>query len=142
MFLVITERKIGDNDTIDATFYAVAAEAFESELHDGVEVTHQNEGDVYVLADVAQLLEKEFQRHTVADCLGSGILDDNTVCHGIAERDSDFNHTDSVSLERADYFGRTVQGGSAGAEINGKDVFLVAGEKLINFIHDVEILKG
>ena len=36
MFLVITEREIGDNDAVDTTFHTFTAEILKSELHDWV----------------------------------------------------------------------------------------------------------
>ena len=36
MFLIITEREIGDDNTINTTFHAFTAEVFKSELHDWI----------------------------------------------------------------------------------------------------------
>lgn len=53
---------------------------------------------------------------------GGGILDDNAVGHGVTERNSDFNHADSVSFEGTDNVGCTVEGGTACTKVNGQQI--------------------
>lgn len=133
--LVVAEGKVGDDDAVDAAPGALLAEGFETELHDGVEIAHQHEGDADVAADVAQLFEEETERHSVAQGTGGGVLDDDAVRHGVAEGDADFNHLHAVAFEGADDVGGTVEGGTAGAEVDGQQVFGAVLEELVNAIH-------
>lgn len=134
-FFVILEREVGDDDTIDAAFHAFPAEGFEAELHDGVKIAHEDKGDVYVIADIAQLLEKQAQGHTVAESLGSGILNDNAVSHRVAEGNADFNHVDVVAFEGTDDVSGAFQSGTTGTEVDGQQVLGTVLEKLIYTIH-------
>ena len=136
LFLIISEGKVGNNHSVDTTFHALATEVLKSELHDRIQVTHKYKWYFHILANITQLFEKEFQGHAVTQCPGSGILNNNAIRHRITEGNPDFNHTDSVLFECTDYIGSTVQCRITCTEINGKYIFLIAIEKLINSIHD------
>ena len=137
---VIAEREVGNDDAIDAAFHALLAEGFEAELHDGIEVPHKDEGDADIATDVAQLFEKQAEGHAVVQGAGGGILDDNAVGHGVTERNSDFNHADSVSFEGTDNVGCTVEGGTACTKVNGQQILGAVLEKLVNAVqHTISI---
>lgn len=131
---IIAEGEVGDDDAIDATLGTFLAEGLEAELHDGVEIAHKDEGDADVAADVSQLLEEKAEGHAVAQGTGGSILDDDAVGHGVAERDADFDHLHAVAFEGADDVGSTVEGGTAGAEIDGQQVLGAVLEKLVNAV--------
>lgn len=71
---------------------------------------------------------------------GGGILDDNAVGHGVTERNSDFNHADSVSFEGTDNVGSTVEVGTACTKVNGQQILGAVLEKLVNAVqHTISI---
>ena len=71
---------------------------------------------------------------------GGGILDDNAVGHGVTERNSDFNHADSVSFEGTDNVGCTVEVGTACTKVNGQQILGAVLEKLVNAVqHTISI---
>ena len=43
---IFPEREVGDDDAINATLSAILTEPFKAVLQDGVQVTHQYEGNV------------------------------------------------------------------------------------------------
>lgn len=135
-FLIVLERKVRDDDAVDATFHTLPAESFEAKLHDGVEVSHEDERDADVATDVAQLLKKDAQGHAIAEGLGGGVLDDDAIGHRITERDADFNHVDTIAFESADDVGGAFQSGATGTEIDGQQVFGAVLEKFIYTIHN------
>ena len=137
---VIAEREVGNDDAIDAAFHALLAEGFEAELHDGIEVPHKDEGDADIATDVAQLFEKQAEGHAVVQGAGGGVLNDNAVGHGVTERNSDFNHADSVSFEGTDNVGSTVEVGTACTKVNGQQILGAVLEKLVNAVqHTISI---
>ena len=75
----------------------------------GLRYPIKDERDADIATDVAQLFEKQAEGHAVAQGAGGSILDDNAVGHGVTERNSDFNHIDSVFFEGADNVGSTVE---------------------------------
>ena len=131
---VIAEREVGNDDAVDAAFHALLAEGFEAELHDGIEVSHKDKRDADIATDVAQLFEKQTEGHAVVQGAGGGILDDNAVGHGVTERNSDFNHADSVSFEGTDNVGSTVEVGTACTKVNGQQILGAVLEKLVNAV--------
>ena len=137
---VIAEREVGNDDAIDAAFHALLAEGFEAELHDGIEVSHKDKRDADIATDVAQLFEKQAEGHAVVQGAGGGVLNDNAVGHGVTERNSDFNHADSVSFEGTDNVGCTVEGGTACTKVNGQQILGAVLEKLVNAVqHTISI---
>ena len=60
-FLVIGDiigvRQVGDDHSVYAGLYATGAEFLETVLHDGVQVAHQDDRDLYFAPDLFQLLE-------------------------------------------------------------------------------------
>ena len=68
------------------------------------------------------MFEKQTEGHAVVQGAGGGILDDNAVGHGVTERNSDFNHADSVSFEGTDNVGSTVEVGTACTKVNGQQI--------------------
>ena len=54
---------------------------------------------------------------------------------GSTERDTDFNHADSVLFESTDNVGSTVESGTACAEVNGQQILGAVLEKLVNSVH-------
>lgn len=133
-FLIFAERQVGDDDAVDAARRTLPAECLESELHDGVEVAHQDEGDADVPADVPQLPEEQAEGHAVAQGAGGGFLDDNAVGHGVAEGDAYLNHAHAVAFKGADDVGGAVQCGAAGAEVDGEQVGGMALEELVDTV--------
>ena len=131
---VIAEGEVGNNDAVDAAFHALLAEGFEAELHDGIEVPHKDKRDADIATDVVQLFEKQAEGHAVVQGAGGGILDDNAVGHGVTERNSDFNHADSVSFEGTDNVGSTVEVGTACTKVNGQQILGAVLEKLVNAV--------
>ena len=80
------------------------------------------------------MFEKQTEGHAVVQGAGGGILDDNAVGHGVTERNSDFNHADSVSFEGTDNVGCTVEGGTACTKVNGQQILGAVLEKLVNAV--------
>ena len=42
VFLIVFERKVGNDDSVNAAFGALPAEVVKAELHDRVEISHQD----------------------------------------------------------------------------------------------------
>ena len=135
MLFVVLEGQVGDDYAIDAARFTLPAERFEAEVHNGVEVAHQDERDADIATDVAQLLEEEAERHAVAQGAGGGVLNDDAVGHGVAEGDADFYHVHSVLFEGADNVGCAAEGGAAGAKVDGQQVFGAVLKKLVDAVH-------
>ncbi|EGF51224.1 hypothetical protein HMPREF9446_03605 [Bacteroides fluxus YIT 12057] len=134
-FFVILEGEVGDDDTVDAAFGTLPAEILETELHDGVEVAHEDERDVDVTANVLQLFEKEAEGHAVPEGAGGGVLDDDAVSHRVAERDADFYHVDSVLFKGTDNIGCTFQVRTAGTEVYGQQILGAVLEKWVDAVY-------
>ena len=134
-FFVILEGKIGDNDTVDATFYAFLTEGFEAEFHDRVEIAHQDERNTDIAADIAELFKQNTQRHTVAKSARGSLLDNDAVGHGVTEWNADFDRVDTIAFKSADDVGSAFQSWATGTEVNGQQVFRAVLEKLIYTIH-------
>ena len=96
IFFVFAERQVGNDDTVDTAFGAFPAKSFEAKLHDGVKIAHQDKRNMYILPDVFQLFEQQVECHAVAQRLGGCLLDDNAVCHRVAEGDANFYHVHTV----------------------------------------------
>lgn len=90
-------------------------------MQDGVEITHKDQRYFYLVLDRFQLLEKQLYGHTVFQCLSSSTLDDGTIGERIAEGDAHFNHGDATTLHGENHFGSTLEGGTTGTEIKGKE---------------------
>ena len=136
-FFVILERKIGNNNAVDTTFYAFLTESLEPEFHDRVEIPHQDERNTDIATDIAELLKQNTQRHTVAKSTRGSFLDNNAVSHRVTEGNTDFNRMDPIAFEGADDVGSTFQGWTTSTEVDGQQVFRAVLKKLIYTIHDV-----
>ena len=132
---VILERQVRDDHPVDAHLHAALTEALEPESEHGVEVAHQDEGDVHVGADAFQLGEKFLEGHPVPQGLGGGVLDHGAVGHRVAERDPDLDHRHALPGEGADDVRRAVQGGRAGAEVDGEQSLRIAAEESVYTVH-------
>ena len=104
-------------------------------LEDGVEVAHQQQGDVYRAADVGQLVEEAAQAHAIAQRGGGGLLDDGAVGQGVTEGDAYLNHVHARFLQGLDGGGSAVGGGAAGTEVDGEDAAALGLEKLVYTVH-------
>ena len=86
-------------------------------------------------AHAIKLLKEDAERHSVVQGAGGGILNDDAVCHRIAERDADFYHIYSVLFECTDYIGCAVERGEAGTKVDRQQVFGAVLEELVDTIH-------
>jgi Tat protein secretion system quality control protein TatD with DNase activity len=82
----------------DAACLTLPAEILKTILHDGIQVAHQHQRNADICADLLQLAEKFAERHAVAQGLCGCVLNDRTVGHRVAKRDTDFNHLYSFPL--------------------------------------------
>ena len=96
---VFGEGEVGDDDAVNPGLAATFAEMLEAILHDGIEVTHQDDRNVNLRTHLFQLAEEEAEAHSVAQGLCRSLLDDRAVRHRVGEGDADFNHVDSRLLE-------------------------------------------
>ena len=55
---LIIEGQVRDDDTANATFYTRLTERVNAVLHDGVQIAHQHEWDLYFVLDGFQLAEE------------------------------------------------------------------------------------
>ena len=132
---IVGKGKVGEDDAVDADFGAAGTEGLKAEAEDGVEVTHEDERQADVAADVGQVVEEPAERHAVAKGVGGGALDDGAVGHGVTKGDADFDQVDAVALQSADGVGRSVGARCAGAEVNGEQVATTALEEGFYTIH-------
>ena len=132
---IILERQVRDDDSVHAHFRAARAEGLEAEAEHGVEVAHQDEGDVHVAADAFELLEELLEGHPAAERLRGGVLDHGTVGHRIAEGDADLDHVHAFAGEGADHVGGAVGTRRARAEVNGEQALRLAAEELVYSVH-------
>ena len=132
---VFAQGQVGDDEAVDAARPAVLAEGFEAELEDGVEVAHQQQGNVYRAADVGQLVEEAAQGHTIAQGGGGGLLDDGAVGQGVTEGGAYFDYVHARVLQGLDGGGGAVGGGAAGTEVDGEDAAALGLEKLVYTVH-------
>ena len=132
---VFAQGQVGDDEAVDAARPAVLAEGFEAELEDGVEVAHQQQGNVYRAADVGQLVEEAAQAHAAPQGGGGGLLDDGAVGQGVAEGDAYLNHVHARVLQGLDGGGGAVGGGAAGTEVDGENAAALGLEKLVYTVH-------
>lgn len=114
---IVFEREVGDYHAVDAGLGTFSAELLKPEMHYRIEITHQYQWDVDVAADVGELAEQHAERHAVAQRLCSGILNNRTVGHRVAERYADFYHVNAPVGKSADDFGRGIERRRTGAEI-------------------------
>ena len=110
-------------------------------MGDGVEVAHQDEGDVHVLADAFQLREEALDGHSVAQGLAGGALDHGAVGDRVAEGDADLDHVHALGRESPDDVRRAVEGRGAGAEVDGEQALGPAAEKSVYTVHNQLSLK-
>ena len=136
---VVAEWQVGNDHAVDAHLCATLAEWLESEVHDGVEVAHQDQWDADVAADVLQLGEQRAQGHAVAQCLCGCILYDGPVGHGVAEGYAHFYHVYAALGQGADDVGCAVQCGVSGAEIEAEDALFLCGKELVDSVHEIVI---
>ena len=140
-FLVVLEGKVRNDHTADTTLHARLAEGLYAILHDGVEIAHENERDVYLVFDCGQLLKKQPQCHTVLERTRGSILNDRPVGHGVTERDAYFDHGDASPLHGQDDVGCAIEGRGSGTEIEGEQFLLTTIiEKGINLVHCLIVL--
>ena len=62
-------------------------------------------------------------------------MNDDAVCHRIAEGNADFYHIHSVLFECTDYIGCAVERGEAGTKVDRQQVFGAVLEELVDTIH-------
>ena len=105
-------------------------------MHDGVEVAHQDEWQLYVAADVLQLAEEQTERHAVVQGPCGGLLDDDPVGHRVTEGDAYLNHMYAVALQGADDISGAIEGGTTGTEVDGKQITGIGAEELIDAVHN------
>ena len=96
------------------------AKGFETIMEDGVEVSHQYQGDFHVLPDVFQLFEEAVQVHAVSQGFRGSVLDDGAVGHRAAEGDADFQHVYASCGQCADDVCRSSCRRVSGTENTGK----------------------
>ena len=123
--LVFPEGQVGDDDAVDATFRTFPAEGFKAEVQDRIEISHQYQRYADIAADVTQLVKEDAERHSVAQGAGGGILNDDAVCHGVAEGDADFQHVYASCGQCADDVSRTSGRRVSGTEIQRKDILFL-----------------
>ena len=114
---IVVEGQVGNNDTTDTTLYTRLAKLLNAVLHDGIEITHQHQGNGDLFLDGLQLLEKQTQTHTILQGCCGCFLDNRSVGHRIAEGYADFYHADTSILHSQNGIGSTVKGGGSCTEI-------------------------
>ena len=107
LFHIIFERQVGNNHSVDSGLPAGAAEILKAILHNRIEVSHQHQRNLYLFADLFQLVEKQLQCHTVLQGAGGGVLYNRSVGHRVAEWNTDFNHVNPFFLQGFDGACRT-----------------------------------
>ena len=101
----------------------------ETILQDGVEVSHQYQGEGHsFVADAGQLSEQFAQAHAAPQGMGGRFLDDGPVGHRVTERDADFYHVDAFLLQGLDDVDGVVGVRISGTKINGEDMLLLSVE--------------
>ena len=132
---IVLEGQVRDDHPVHAHARAAGAERLEAIAENGVQVAHQDEGNVHVAADVLELGEEFFEGHPVPEGLRGGVLDHGPVGHRIAEGDADFDHVHAFACQGADDVRRTVGGGGPGAEIDGEQALRAGAEKIVYPVH-------
>ena len=124
-FHIVPEGEVGDDDPVYPAVRTALAKGFETIMEDGVEVSHQYQGDFHVLPDVFQLLEEAVQAHAVLQGFRGSVLDDGSVGHRVAEGDADFQHVYASCGQCADDVSRTSGRRVSGTEIQRKDILFL-----------------
>ena len=122
---IVREREVRDNDAVHTDRHARTAKAFESVLHDGIQIAHQKDrhGDALV-PDIFQLLEQEAKADSVAQRHRRRLLNHRSVRHRVGKRDANLDHVDSFALQRLQDAYRIVQVRKPRGIIDGKNVLL------------------
>ena len=122
---VVGIGQIRNDHAIHTYLHAALAEGFEAILHNGIQVTHQDNGDLHALSNPFQLLEEQTDRHAVAQRLCARLLNDRTIGHWVGKGNTYLNHVDTFCLQLSQDLGCIFQPGIAGGEIDGENaVFL------------------
>ena len=117
---VVGIGQVGDDHAIHTHLHTALAEGLEAILHDGVQIAHQDDRDLYRLSDLFQLLEEQANRHTVAQGHGARLLDHRAIGHRIGEGNTYLHHVHTFRLQFPQDGSRIVQLGIACREIDGE----------------------
>jgi len=115
--LVIVERQVGDNHAADATLDTTLTKGLDAVVENGIEIAHEDDGDVHVVLDGLQLGEKFGKRHTIFEGLSGGALDNGTIGQRVAEGDADLDEIDAATLHGEDDVTCAFECGTASTEI-------------------------
>ena len=124
-FHIVPEGEVGDDDPVYPAVCTALAKGFETIMEDGVEVSHQYQGDFHVLPDVFQLLEEAVQAHAVLQGFRGSVWDDGSGGYRVAEGDADFQHVYASCGQCADDVSRTSGRRVSGTEIQRKDILFL-----------------
>lgn len=116
-FHIVPEGEVGDDDPVYPAVCTALAKGFETIMEDGVEVSHQYQGDFHVLPDVFQLLEEAVQAHAVSQGFRGSVLDDGAVGHRVAERYAYLYHVDAILFKVFYDFPGPVESRISGTEV-------------------------
>ncbi len=143
LFQIVLEGKVGNDHSADATLDARLTEGFDAIVQDGIEVAHEDEGDVDLLSDGLKLGEEQLEIHSVAQGFRGSSLNDGPIGKGVAEGYAYLDEVDASALHCEDDVARGIERGGASTEVEGKE-FLVAalGKELIDLVHSLGGLVG
>lgn len=104
---IVIERKVGDDGSADSALYAALEELLDAIVHDGIEITHEDEREADFILDGFELTEEGLDGHAVFQRLGTCALDNGSICQWVAEGDTNFYHIDALAFHRLDYIAGT-----------------------------------
>ena len=134
--LVVVEGEVGDDHAANTGVDARLTEGFDAVVEDGIEIAHEDEGNLCLVLDGFQLGEEFGEGHAVFEGLSGGTLDDGAVGQGVAEWDADLDEVDAAALHGEDDVGGAFECGAASTEVERKEffVFWLLGKELIDLI--------
>ena len=115
--LVVIERQVGYNHAADAALDTTLTKRLDAVVEDGIQVAHEDEGNLDVVLDDFQLGEEFGKSHAVLKGLSGSTLYDRAVGKWVAERNADLDEVDAAALHSLDYFACSVERRGAGAKV-------------------------
>ena len=112
-------------------------------MQNGVQIAHQNEGNLHLVLDFLQLVKKQFHTHAVLEGLRGSTLDNRTVSKRVAKRNANLDEVDTPALHRQDDIARTFKCRTTGTEIETEELFVATiGENLVYLVHNYNRVNG
>ena len=105
-------------------------------MEDGIEIAHEDEGNLYLVLNGLQLCEEFGKGHTVFEGLSGCTLDDGAVGQRVAEGDTNLDEIDASFLHRQDNVACAFEGRTTSTEIERKKLFVLGllSKELINLV--------